>query len=107
VLWPGITAFVLVIVIASWAIVTGALELAAAVRLRKHITGEWLLALSGIASMLFGVLAIILPLAGALAIALYIGIYAFVFGVLLVTLGFKLRSWTHSPHAGSSIAQPI
>ena len=91
ILWPGITALALGIVIASWAIVTGVFELVAAVRLRKHITGEWLLALAGIASIAFGVLIIIAPLAGALVIALWVGAYTLVFGVLMVALGLRLR----------------
>ncbi len=107
VLWPAITALALVLVIASWAIVTGALEIAAAIRLRKHITGEWLLALSGIASILFGVFAVVLPLAGALVIALAVGVYAIIFGVLLIALGFRLRNWNRSPAHGSSVPLPI
>jgi uncharacterized membrane protein HdeD (DUF308 family) len=106
IMWPGITALALVIVIASWAIVTGVFELVAAVRLRKHVTGEWLLALSGIASIVFGVLIIIAPLAGALVIALWVGAYTLVFGVLMVALGFRLRSWGRTPHAGPSVAIP-
>ena len=105
-LWPGITALALVIVIASWAIVTGVFELVAAVRLRKHITGEWLLALGGIASIVFGVLIIMAPLAGALVIALWVGAYTLVFGVLLVALGFRLRSWGRAPHSGPPVALP-
>jgi uncharacterized membrane protein HdeD (DUF308 family) len=93
ILWPGITAFALVIVIAAWALLTGAFEIAAAIRLRKVIAGEWLLALSGVASIIFGFLMIAFPLAGALAIAYMVGIYALVFGVLLMALGFRLRSW--------------
>ena len=108
ILWPGITAFVLVVLMAAWALVTGAFEIAAAVRLRKHISGEWLLALSGVVSILFGFLMISFPLAGALAIAYMVGIYALVFGVLLVALGFRLRSWAKSPHAASSgVTVPI
>lgn len=96
ILWPGITAFALVVLIAAWALVTGAFEIAASIRLRKYISGEWLLALSGIASIIFGFLMIAFPLAGALAIAYMVGIYALVFGVLLLALGFRLRSWAKS-----------
>jgi uncharacterized membrane protein HdeD (DUF308 family) len=101
-LWPAITALALVYLIAAWAIVTGVLEIMAAVRLRRVIQGEWLLALSGIASLVFGVLMIIAPLPGALVIALWVGAYAFVSGVVLVTLGFKLRSWGRRHIAGGT-----
>jgi uncharacterized membrane protein HdeD (DUF308 family) len=104
--WPGITALALVFVIAAWAIVTGVFELVAAVRLRKYVTGEWLLAMGGIASIAFGVLIIIAPLAGALVIALWVGAYTLVFGVLMIALGFRLRSWGKTPHAGPSVAIP-
>jgi uncharacterized membrane protein HdeD (DUF308 family) len=108
ILWPAITAFALVVVIAAWALVTGAFEIAAAVRLRKYISGEWLLALSGVASILFGFLMIGFPLAGALAIAYMVGIYALVFGVLLVALGLRLRSWVKSfGPASSPMSVPI
>jgi uncharacterized membrane protein HdeD (DUF308 family) len=82
VLWPPLTALALVYVIGAWAVVTGIFEMVAAVRLRKYIAGEWLLALTGIASLLFGILIMIAPIAGALVIALWVGAYAMVFGVL-------------------------
>jgi uncharacterized membrane protein HdeD (DUF308 family) len=103
VFWPAITALALVYIIAAWALVTGCLEIAAAVRLRQYISGEWLLVLGGIASIIFGIFAILLPLIGALAIALAIGVYATVFGVLLIALGFRLRSWMHG---GNTIPLP-
>ena len=95
--WPGISALALLYVIAAWALVTGALEIAAAIRLRKVIEGEWLLALSGIASVLLGILLFVFPGPGALAVVLWIGAYALVSGVLLIVLAFRLRSWARDP----------
>ncbi len=100
VFWPGITALSLVILIAAWALVTGAFKIAAAIRLRRHLTHEWFLALSGAASLILGVVFLLVPLAGALAISLYIGLYAVVIGVLMMALGFRLRRWEHGPHTG-------
>ena len=101
-LWPGITAFVLLMFIAAWALVRGIAEIAAAVRLRKYIQGEWLLALSGIFSIAFGVLMFLFPGAGALAVVLWIGAYAVVFGAVMIGLSLRLRSWTaHQPHIPS------
>ena len=93
---PGVTAFTLVLLIAAWAIVSGIFEIVAAIQLRKEIEGEWLLVLSGVASVAFGVLIMINPSAGALAVVWIIGSYAIIYGLLLTTLGFRLRGWEHS-----------
>jgi uncharacterized membrane protein HdeD (DUF308 family) len=106
VFWPAMTAVALVFVIGAWAVVTGIFQIVAAVRLRKYIAGEWLLILGGIASVLFGVLITIAPLAGALVIALWVGAYTLVFGVLLIALAFRLRSWEKAAPAGPSITVP-
>jgi uncharacterized membrane protein HdeD (DUF308 family) len=88
---PGITALVLLMLIAAWAMVTGVFEVVAAIQLRKYIVGEWLLALAGVASILFGIALLWNPNAGALAVVWIIGAYAIVFGVLLAALGFRLK----------------
>jgi uncharacterized membrane protein HdeD (DUF308 family) len=100
--WPAITALALVYVIAAWAIVTGVFEIMAAVQLRKHIAGEWLLVLGGVASIAFGILVMAVPMAGALVIALWVGVYAFIFGFVLVGLGFRLRNWSKKTLEGGT-----
>jgi uncharacterized membrane protein HdeD (DUF308 family) len=95
---PGITALVLLILIAAWAIVTGAFEIGAAIQLRKYITGEWLLALAGIASVLFGFALLINPNAGAIAVVWLIGAYTVFFGLLLVALGIRFKSLVSRAH---------
>lgn len=90
-LYPGITAVALLFVIAGWAIVTGIFEIAAAVQLRRAVSGEWMLGLAGVLSIVFGVLLFAHPGAGALAVVWLIGAYAIVFGVLLIGLGVRLH----------------
>ena len=88
---PGITGLVLLMYIAAWAVITGVLQIVAAIRLRKEIKGEWLMILSGLVSVAFGVLLFLQPGAGALSVAWIIAAYAFIFGVLMVLLAFKVR----------------
>jgi uncharacterized membrane protein HdeD (DUF308 family) len=91
--WPGVTAVTLLFLIAARAVVVGVLEIATAVELRRELQGEWLLAFNGVVSILFGVLIVAVPTAGALAVVWLIGLYAIVFGVLMIALAFRLKSW--------------
>jgi uncharacterized membrane protein HdeD (DUF308 family) len=90
--FPGLTALVLLYIIAFWAVLTGVLEVVAAVRLRRVITNEWGLIIGGVLSVLFGVVLIVSPGAGALAVVFLIGAYAVLFGVTLLMLSWQLRS---------------
>jgi uncharacterized membrane protein HdeD (DUF308 family) len=91
--FPAITALALIYLLAAWALVTGILEILAAITLRQELHGEWLLVLAGVASILLAVIAALRPAAGMIALAWIIGIYAIVFGLALITLGIRLRSW--------------
>lgn len=91
-LWPGVTAIVLVYLIASWAVITGIFEIMAAIELRKTITGEWLLILGGLLSVFFGVVIALYPGTGALTVVWLIGFYAIVFGGMLLGLAWRLRN---------------
>jgi len=90
---PDITALALLFYVALWAIATGILEIAAAIRLREVIKNEWLLILAGLVSVGFGVWLIARPEAGAQAVLWAIGAYAILLGVLLVLFAFKIRSF--------------
>jgi len=88
---PGVTAIGLLFYIAAWSLATGILEIVGAIRLRKEIQGEVWWIFSGIVSILFAVLLMIFPGTGILALIWLLGIYAFVFGVILIVLGIRIR----------------
>jgi len=88
---PELTVAVFLGFLAGWAIITGVLQIAAAIRFRKIIQKEWLLALSGVLSVVFGALMLARPGAGAVAVAWIIGWYAILFGVVLTMLGFRIK----------------
>ena len=90
--WPGVTALVLVYFIAAWALITGIFEIVAAIQLRRVITGEWMMILGGLLSILFSVLLVVSPAAGAMSVVWMIGIYAVVFGISEIIFAFRLHS---------------
>lgn len=90
-IWPQITVIVLLVIIAVWAIIAGATQIAAAIRLRKVIRNEWFLALTGAVSLVLGILLIVQPAEGAIALVIAIATFALVWGVVLIVLGFRLR----------------
>jgi uncharacterized membrane protein HdeD (DUF308 family) len=91
--WPALTGLVLAYFIAAWALVTGLLRVFGAIKLRREIEGEWLLIISGIISVIFGIFVFARPLAGALAMTWVIGIYAILLGILAIVLSFRVRGW--------------
>jgi uncharacterized membrane protein HdeD (DUF308 family) len=105
-LWPGITAVLLILFIGAWALVHGVFEIIGAIQLRKEIDNEWLLIIAGAMSVVFGILVLLWPGAGALALIWLIGAYAIIFGALLVGFALRLRR-----HRGAATAlhrsQPI
>jgi uncharacterized membrane protein HdeD (DUF308 family) len=89
--WPAITAFVLILVVGAWAVVTGVLQIITAVRLRRDRTGWWVLALSGAVSVIAGVIVLARPDLGALALAAVVGVFALVAGVALLWAAWQVR----------------
>ena len=95
VVWPGITALALLYVIAFWAILTGILRIVAAIQLRREIRNEWLLIGSGLASIIFGVIAAVFPGAGILALIWLLGAWLIVLGVILIAFALSMRQLGH------------
>ena len=94
--WPAITVIAFVVLVAIWALLTGALELMAAFRL-EFIDGRGWLAFGGVISLIFGALLIIGPMSGAVAPTWWLGAYALIFGVSLIEFGFKLEARLDGP----------
>jgi uncharacterized membrane protein HdeD (DUF308 family) len=90
-LWPGLTAFALVIMIGAWAVAIGIMEIIGAIWLRHEIEDEWLLIAAGILATLFGAAILLKPGAGALALAWAIGTFAILSGILHVAFAIRLK----------------
>jgi uncharacterized membrane protein HdeD (DUF308 family) len=102
-LWPGMSAILLVLFIGAWAVAHGIFEIIGAIQLRKEIENEWTLILGGIISVIFGIVVLIAPGAGALALVWWIAIYSIVFGILFVAFSLRLR---RHRHPAGSLAAP-
>lgn len=89
---PGVTTLTLVIYIAAWALVSGFLQIATAIRMRREIRNEGLLIFNGVLTVLFGILMIALPGAGALALLWLIAAFSVAGGLLYLLLAFKVRA---------------
>jgi uncharacterized membrane protein HdeD (DUF308 family) len=98
---PGITVFGLVLLLGAWLVTQGAMEVYTAYRIRREVTGEWILALVGIVRTLIGLVILALPVIGALLTATLLAIYAIVAGVTALTLGWRLRG-LRSDRTGST-----
>jgi uncharacterized membrane protein HdeD (DUF308 family) len=101
---PGLTTLVLIAVIGANAIITGVLDLIAATRLHRRLRNAWMLVLTGVLAVLFGIFVLVFPGAGALTLVWLIGVYALFTGALLFVLGITARAWHHDgltgePHA--------
>jgi uncharacterized membrane protein HdeD (DUF308 family) len=90
-LWPGISALSLLYVISFYFIFLGVLQVVSSIELRRVFSGEWLYFISGILSIIVGVLLIMRPQTGAIALAQTIGIFAIAYGVLIGLLAFRLQ----------------
>jgi uncharacterized membrane protein HdeD (DUF308 family) len=93
--YPGVTALVLVLLIGGWAVAHGIFEIIGAIQLRKEIDNEWWLILAGALSVIFGLMVLFAPGAGALALIWVIGAYSIVFGAMLIGLSLRLRKHRH------------
>lgn len=98
-LMPGITALLLIIFMGAWALVHGIFEIVGAIQLRKEIDNEWMLILSGIVSVLFGLIVLIAPGAGALGLIWAIAAYSIVFGITFIALALRLKNHKHTAPA--------
>jgi uncharacterized membrane protein HdeD (DUF308 family) len=94
-IWPGAAVFTLLIIVASWAMLTGAMQIVGALKLRKEIEHEWLLGLSGLLSLVLGVAMLTQPAAGSTAVVWVLGAFGILSGAVQVALSLRLRKLAH------------
>ncbi|XKK37028.1 DUF308 domain-containing protein [Nocardiopsis sp. ARC36] len=106
-IWPVAFGMAVVLVIGAWAVITGVAEIVTAIRLRAHISSEWLLIFVGALSVVFGLLLWFWPLEGAQAIVFVVGVYAIIFGVVMAVAGFRLRGAHAAVRDGDGDGAPL
>lgn len=89
-IFPTLAAVTLLFVIAAWAVITGIFEIVTAIRMRRVIDNEWSMGLAGLASIILGIVIFLSPASGMLGLVWVIGLWAIVFGILLIVLAFRL-----------------
>jgi uncharacterized membrane protein HdeD (DUF308 family) len=89
--WPDLTALALLYIVAFWAILIGIARILMAIMLRREIENEWSMALSGVLSVILGIVLILLPGAGLLAYTWLIGLFALALGIILIAYAFRVR----------------
>jgi len=89
--WPVPTALVLVLVVASWAVVIGALEIVAAFRRNEEAGTRAMFILGGLVSAAFGVVLFARPGMGAISLALVFGLFNLISGSWMLARGIELR----------------
>jgi uncharacterized membrane protein HdeD (DUF308 family) len=90
--WPVEALVAIIYFIAIWAVITGVALIAAGIAMIR-VNGEWLLVLSGIISLLLGIILFVQPGAGVIALSWWLGIYALLFGISLLAAAFRMRHW--------------
>jgi len=89
-LMPGAALVALIYLIAIWAVISGIMLVAAGIALIR-VSGEWLLVIAGLVSILFGVVLFAQPAVGVIALSWWLGVYALLFGILLLSAAFRVR----------------
>lgn len=95
-LYPAIGALALTWLVGGWALATGVLEIAAAVKLRRIMTGEWLLMLAGVLSVLLAIIIALFPGVGAILLVSWVGAYALLYGIVTLALAVRIKQWTRA-----------
>ena len=93
---PFLALEAIIYVVGAWAIIIGITEIMLAIELRKHVANEWMLIVGGVVGILFGLSLLIFPLGGLLAAVWLIATFAIIYGIALIALAVRLRSWSQT-----------